>query len=71
MTASPFTLAACAEMVYLDLPFVERVERIAARGLQVEMWNWNAPDKDLTALAATGADIGSMTGYLTLSLIHI
>ncbi len=40
-------------MVYLDLPFVsERVERIAARGLQVEMWNWNAPDKNLTALAA-------------------
>ncbi|CEG87261.1 TIM barrel protein [Propionibacterium freudenreichii] len=69
MTASPFTLAACAEMVYLDLPFVERVERIAARGLQVEMWNWNAPDKDLTALAATGADIGSMTGYLTGDLV--
>jgi hydroxypyruvate isomerase len=63
---SPFTLAACAEMIYLDLPFVARVERIAARGLQVEMWDWT--NKDLDALAATGADIGSMTGYISGTL---
>lgn len=66
VTNSPFTLAACAEMIYTDLPFVERVEKIAGRGLQVEMWDWTT--KDLDALAATGADIGSMTGYISGTL---
>ncbi|WP_167145392.1 TIM barrel protein [Actinomyces sp. ZJ308] len=60
-----FTLAACAEMIYLDKPFLERVDAIAARGLKVEIWDWTA--KDLTALAARRADgveIVSMTGYV-------
>lgn len=56
-----FTLAASAEMIFLDLPFVERVERIAARGLDVEIWDWTT--KDIDALRATGANIVSMTGY--------
>jgi hydroxypyruvate isomerase len=49
-------------MIFLDLPFVERVERIRDRGLLVEIWDWSA--KDLPALAATGAEFSSMTGYL-------
>lgn len=57
-----FTLAVCAEMVHPDLPFVERVQRIHARGLAVEIWDWST--KDLPALAATGAHFTSMTGYL-------
>ena len=57
-----FTLAVCAEMVYQDLPIVERVRRIHARGLAVEIWDWST--KDLTELAATGAHFTSMTGYL-------
>jgi len=60
---SPFTLAASAEMLYLDLPFTERVRRIADQGFQVEIWDWSA--KDIDALAATGATFSSMTGYLT------
>jgi Hydroxypyruvate isomerase len=67
-TASPFTLAACAEMIFQDLPFTERVERIARRGLEVEIWNWFDPDKDIEALAATGATIGSMAGYVSGNL---
>ncbi|OZC87123.1 hydroxypyruvate isomerase [Rhodococcus sp. 06-412-2C] len=55
-------LAASAEMLYLELPFVERVERIAARGLNVEIWNWST--KDVDALASCGATFSSMTGYL-------
>ncbi|SNS50175.1 TIM barrel protein [Rhodococcoides kyotonense] len=55
-------LAASAEMLYLDLPFLDRVERIADRGLQVEIWNWAT--KDVDALAASGATFSSMTGYL-------
>ncbi|MEU1519048.1 TIM barrel protein [Streptomyces sp. NPDC005811] len=65
-TASPFVLAASAEMLYLDRPFTERVTRIAERGFQVEIWDWSA--KDLDALAATGATFSSMTGYLTGNL---
>lgn len=65
---SPFTLAACAEMVYTDLPLLQRIERIAARGLQVEIWDWTKPEKDLAAMAATGAAFGSMTGYVTGTL---
>jgi len=57
-----FTLAACAEMLYLDLPVVERVRRIHERGFAVEIWDWSG--KDLAALAATGAEFSSMTGYL-------
>lgn len=59
---SRFTLAACAEMLYLDLPFPERVRRLSAQGFQVEMWDWSA--KDIGELAATGATFSSMTGYL-------
>ena len=61
-----FTLAACAEMLYRDLPFVERVHRIHDAGLAVEIWDWTT--KDLPALAATGATFTSMTGYVEGSL---
>ncbi|MCV7225440.1 TIM barrel protein [Mycolicibacterium komossense] len=57
-----FDLAVSAEMVFTDLDIVERVKRIADLGFGVEIWSWD--DKDLTALAATGARFGSMTGYL-------
>lgn len=64
-TTNAFTLAACAEMIYLDMPFMERVEAIASRGLGVEIWDWTS--KDLDALASRRADgvrIVSMTGYI-------
>ncbi|MDF3305571.1 TIM barrel protein [Rhodococcus sp. T2V] len=57
-----YTLAASAEMLYLDLPFADRVQRIAERGLQVEIWDWST--KNVDALAASGAEFSSMTGYL-------
>jgi hydroxypyruvate isomerase len=62
-----FRLAVSAEMVYLDLPFVQRVERIHELGLAVEIWDWTA--KDLPALAATGARFTSMTGYVEGDLV--
>jgi len=58
---SPFRLAASAEMVFLDLPFGERVGRIAELGFEVEIWDWTR--KDVDALARTGARFSSMTGY--------
>ena len=55
-------LAACAEMLFLDLPIEERVRRIDALGFSVEIWDWSRHDLD--ALLATGATFSSMTGYL-------
>ncbi|KGI69031.1 TIM barrel protein [Mycolicibacterium rufum] len=62
-----FQLAVCSEMVFRDLPIIERVKRIHDLGFAVEIWNWH--DKDLEALAATGAAFTSMTGYLHGDLI--
>jgi hydroxypyruvate isomerase len=60
-------LAVCAEMVFLDLPFVERVKRIHELGFGVELWD--SRPKDIKALLATGADFSSMTGYSAGSVI--
>ncbi|MBU8821546.1 TIM barrel protein [Mycolicibacterium goodii] len=57
-----FELAVCAEMVFTDLDIVERVRRISDMGFAVEIWSF--ADKDLDALASTGAVFSSMTGYL-------
>ena len=63
---SPFKLAVSAEMVFLDLPLIERVKRIHALGFSAEIWNWT--NKDIAARAATGADFTSMTGYISGTL---
>lgn len=59
---SPFTLAVCAEMVFLDLPVAERVHKLDALGFQVEIWDWTR--HDIQALESTGATFSSMTGYI-------
>jgi len=64
---SDFDLAVCAEMVFRDLPIIERVRRIHELGFAVEIWSWH--DKDLAALAGTDARFSSMTGYLHGDLI--
>lgn len=61
-------LAVCAEMVFTDLPFVERVRRVHEAGFDVEMWD--SRTKDLAALKATGARFSSMTGYSAGSLVE-
>jgi hydroxypyruvate isomerase len=61
-----FRLAASAEMLFLDLPFEERVRRIADLGFEVEIWDWTT--KDVHALVRTGATFSSMTGYVTGTL---
>jgi hydroxypyruvate isomerase len=60
--STPYSLSVCAEMVFTELPLLERVERIHAAGFGVEIWDWSS--KDIDALAATGARFTSMTGYL-------
>lgn len=63
---APYRLAASAEMLYVDRPFIDRVRAIHNRGLLVEIWDWST--KDIDALVATGASFVSMTGYLTGNL---
>lgn len=62
-----FRLAVCSEMVFRDLPILDRVKRIDELGFAVEIWSWH--DKNLDELAATGATFTSMTGYLHGDLI--
>ena len=64
--SSPFTLAVCAEMIFRDLPVLERIKRISELGFQVEIWDWTKHDID--ALANSGATFSSMTGYVTGTL---
>lgn len=63
-----YRLAASAEMLFTELPFVERVQHIHNRGFEVEIWDWTT--KDLPALAATGATFSSMTGYIEGDLLE-
>ena len=63
-----FPLAVCAEMVFLDLPFEERVRKIADLGFAVEIWTWW--DKDIAALAASGVTFSSMTGYVHGNIVE-
>ncbi len=64
--AGPFVLAVCAEMVFRDLPVAERVRRLTALDVQVEIWDWTTHDLDeLEALRDEGAVYSSMTGYVT------
>jgi len=66
----PFTLAVCAEMVFLDLPIAERVRRLTNLDVQVEIWDWTRHDLDtLQALRDEGAVYSSMTGYVTGGLV--
>ena len=63
MAASPmFPLAVTSEMLFRDLPYLDRVRRIHELGFQVEMWDWTV--KDLDAVAAIGATWSTMTGYI-------
>lgn len=60
--ASPFTLAACAEMLWPGKPVEWRLQRLTDLGFQCGIWNW--PDHDLGMLERSGAAFSSMTGYV-------
>lgn len=58
----PFTLAACAEMLWLEKPMEWRLRRLTDLGFQAGIWNWQA--HDLAMLEKSGAVFSSMTGYI-------
>ncbi|MGH3177441.1 MAG: hypothetical protein ACRDPF_26655 [Streptosporangiaceae bacterium] len=47
-------LAVCAEMVFLDLPITERVQRIAEAGFDAEIWDWTRHDVEALARERSG-----------------
>jgi hydroxypyruvate isomerase len=59
---TPFTLAACAEMLWRDRPIEWRAARLNERGFQVGLWNW--PEHDVGKLEKSGAAFSIMNGYL-------
>ncbi len=61
-----FDLAVSAEMVFRDLPVLERVRAITGLGFEVEIWDWTR--HDIEALAASGAVFSSITGYVSGTL---
>ncbi len=59
---SPFTLAACAEMLWRNKPIEWRCAKLKEMGFQVGLWNW--PEHDLAKLEKSGATFSIMNGYL-------
>ena len=62
-----FRLAVCADTVFLELPFEQRIKEIARAGFWVEFWGWQgrdiaaiAADPDIRISAFTGDDGGSL-----------
>ena len=60
--AEPFTLAACAEMLWREKPMAWRLRRLTELGFQAGLWSWQA--HDLAMLEKSGAVFSSMTGYV-------
>jgi hydroxypyruvate isomerase len=58
----PFSLAACAEMLWQDRPMEWRLKRLTEMRFACGIWNWTA--HDLRTLERSGAIFSSMTGYI-------
>jgi hydroxypyruvate isomerase len=63
----------CIEMIYTEVPFLERIDKAARAGFDaVEFWNWDG--KDLPAIKAAvekaGLGIASFQSNLGGTLIH-
>jgi hydroxypyruvate isomerase len=65
--SQPFTLAACAEMLWRDRPIEWRAARLHELGFQVGLWDW--PNYDLAKLERSGATFSIMNGYLRGRLV--
>ena len=64
-----FRLSVCAETVFRDLPFKERVKKIVGAGFQVEFWRW--ADHDLNEIAGMpDLEISIFTGCIAGSMVH-
>ncbi len=61
-----YQLSICAEAVYPELPFAERVAKIAEAGFRVEFWKWREhkldifSDESIHVSSFVGSGAGSM-----------
>jgi hydroxypyruvate isomerase len=60
--STPFTLAACAEMLWPEKSMEWRLRRLTEMEFQCGIWNWT--NHELTMLERSGAVFSSMTGYI-------
>src|SRR4051794_28013685 len=63
-----YQLSVCAETVFRQLPFDERVKRITEAGFQVEFWRWL--DRDLSCLSGLSEPPSTFVGCLAGSMVH-
>ena len=64
----PFQLSVCAEMVYPNLPFVERAKKLNQAGFLVDFWTRGGPEID--ALAKAEIRVGTMGVSTDGSMMH-
>jgi hydroxypyruvate isomerase len=63
-----FRLSVCADTIFVDLPFKERIEKITEAGFQVEFWGWRG--RDLSAFDYPNVQVSAMSGARLGSLVH-
>ncbi len=69
MTGAPFELSICADTFLTELPFAERISRIADAGFAVEFWSWMG--RDTAAIAhMPGVRVAGFNGYIGGSMVH-
>jgi hydroxypyruvate isomerase len=64
-----FNLSVCADTIFLDLPFEERVKKIAEAGFLVEFWGWKG--RNLAVLSSDPSiEVAGFTGTQSGSCVH-
>ncbi|PKO06470.1 MAG: hydroxypyruvate isomerase [Chloroflexi bacterium HGW-Chloroflexi-3] len=64
-----FHLSVCADTIFLDLPFEERVKKIAEAGFMVEFWGWKGRNLDVFSSDPT-IQVCGFTGTQAGSCVH-
>ncbi|MCC7447913.1 MAG: TIM barrel protein [Anaerolineae bacterium] len=64
-----FNLSVCADTVFLELPFEQRVQEISKAGFMVEFWGWQGRDIDGIA-ADPQVCVGIINGSGRGSIVH-
>lgn len=64
-----YRLSICADTVFLDLPFEERLRKIAAAGFLVEFWGWKGRNLDVISSDPT-IEVCGFSGTQGGSCVH-
>jgi hydroxypyruvate isomerase len=64
-----YRLSVCAGTLLQDLPFVERLQKIAGAGFLVDLWGWEEDAID-TIAADSRIEISAMPGWIGGSMVH-